>query len=28
LTKWSCEMIARERDAEGTMREVERQTLL
>jgi 3',5'-cyclic AMP phosphodiesterase CpdA len=27
LVKWSCEMIARERDADGTMREVERQTL-
>ena len=27
LAKWSCEMIARERDADGTMREVERQTL-
>ena len=27
LTKWSCEMIARERDADGTVREVERQTL-
>ena len=28
LAKWSCEMIARERDADGTMREVERQTLI
>ena len=28
LAKWSCEMIARERDTDGTMREVERQTLI
>jgi hypothetical protein len=28
LAKWSCEMIARERDADGIMREVERQTLI
>jgi 3',5'-cyclic AMP phosphodiesterase CpdA len=28
MVKWSCEMIARERDADGTMREVERQTLI
>jgi hypothetical protein len=27
LAKWSCEMIARERDADGVVREVARQTL-
>jgi hypothetical protein len=27
LGKWSCEMIGRERDADGIMREVDRQTL-
>ena len=28
LGKWSCEMIARERDADGIMRDAERQTLI